>query len=265
MTEQRFTTSDSVDLSYRDYGPSGGIPVVVCHGIAVNSTQFIEDAEYLAAHGYRVLTPDLRGHGNSTIAPPRGESYLLQRLARDQVEMLDHAGIGKAHWVGNSLGGMVGLTLLAHHAERLTSLTTFGTPYNMRLPVPGAQPFVTVNFAIWRWFVVNIAAALCTRDAKARKRIVRMAMTANARVLGAVAAALTAYDYIDTVAAAPIPVMLLHCHRDLLLGWAMGRTLRQARGMQRLRFIDLPTGGHCANLDATDAVRAALLGFWKSG
>lgn len=265
MTERRFTASDGIGLFYRDYGPEDGTPVVICHGIAVNSTQFTEDADYLAARGYRVLTPDLRGHGNSAVAPPRGENYALQRLARDQVEMLDHAGIGKAHWVGNSLGGMVGLTLLAFHAERLTSLTTFGTPYDMRLPLPGAQPFVTINFTIWRWFAVNIAAALCTRDATARRRIVKMAMGADARVLGAIVSALASYDYIGAVAAAPIPVMLLHCHRDLLIGWAMGRTLREARRIERLRFVDLRSGGHCANLDATSQVRAALLEFWKTG
>ena len=65
-------------------------------------------------------------------------------------------------------------------------------------------------------------------------------------------------------AKAPVPVMLLHCNRDHLLGWGMNRTLARARGMPNLRFVDLPEGGHCANLDVPGEVRAALLAFWPS-
>ena len=262
--EQRFTTDDGIDLFYVEYGPRDGIPVVICHGIAVNSTQFIEDAEFLAQRGYRVLTPDLRGHGRSGIAKPRRANYRLERLALDQTQMLDHAGIGKAHWVGNSLGGMVGLTLAAHHADRLLSLATFGTPYRMWIPAPAVRPFVSLNFAIWRPLIVKTASALCSPDRNVRKRIEAMAIKADAGVLGAVATALSAYDHIETIAAAPIPVMLLHCHLDHLLGWGMNRTLARARGMPNLRFVDLPEGGHCANLDVPGQVRTALLDFWQT-
>jgi pimeloyl-ACP methyl ester carboxylesterase len=262
--ERRFTTDDGVDLFYADTGPRDGIPVVICHGIAVNSTQFTEDAEYFSALGYRVLTPDLRGHGRSGIAPPHRANYRLERLALDQTQMLDHAGIGKAHWVGNSLGGMVGLTLLAQHADRLLSLATFGTPYRMSVPTPGVRPFVSLNFAIWRPLIVKTASALCSPDPAVRKRIEAMAIKADAGVMGAVATALSFYDYIDSVAASAVPVLLLHCHRDHLLGWGMNRTLRRARQMPRLRFVDLPEGGHCANLDVPGQVRAALLDFWRT-
>jgi 3-oxoadipate enol-lactonase len=262
--ERRFITDDGIELFYAEYGARNGVPVVICHGIAVNSTQFIEDAEYFASLGYRVLTPDLRGHGQSGIAAPRRANYALERLALDQTQMLDHAGIDRAHWVGNSLGGMVGLTLVAHHADRLLSLATFGTPYNMTLPSPGVRPFVSWNFTIWRPLIVKTAAALCSPNPTVRKRIEAMAIKANAGVMGAVATALTSYNHIETIASASIPVMLLHCHRDHLLGWGMGRTLRRARQMRKLRFVDLPEGGHCANLDVPEQVRSALLEFWKS-
>ncbi|HWA18659.1 MAG TPA: alpha/beta hydrolase [Devosia sp.] len=262
--ERRFTTDDGIDLFYAEYGPRDGTPVVICHGIAVNSTQFTEDAEYFAARGYRVLTPDLRGHGRSGIASPHRANYLLERLALDQTQMLDHAGIGKAHWVGNSLGGMVGLTLVARHADRLLSLATFGTPYRMHLPAPGIRPFVSLNFAVWRPLIVKTAAALCSPDPAVRQRIEAMAINADAGVMGAVATALTSYDHIETIASAPVPVLLLHCHRDHLLGWGMSRTLSRARGMPNLRFVDLPEGGHCANLDVPEQVRSALLAFWQA-
>jgi 3-oxoadipate enol-lactonase len=265
MIERRFTTSDGIELFYLDYGPADGVPVAICHGIAVNSSQFTEDADYLAARGFRVLTPDLRGHGRSGVADPKIANYTLERLALDQVEMLDHAGIGKVHWVGNSLGGMAGLSLVAGHPNRLSSMATFGTPYRLRMNLPGVQPFIAINFSIWRPFTVGIAAALCSRDGAVQKRIRQMASKANARVLGAVGGAIVSFDYREAVERSVVPVMLMSCRRDLLMSWGMMRpTLRWAKATPKVQFVELAKGGHCANLDATADLRSALLDFWRA-
>jgi pimeloyl-ACP methyl ester carboxylesterase len=262
MIERRFTTSDGVSLFYRDYGHHAGLPVVICHGIAVSSIQFIDDAKYLAGLGYRVLTPDLRGHGKSGAGKKRPECYSLERLARDQSEMLDHAGIVRVHYVGNSLGGMVGLAMLTRHADRLDSLSTFGTPYRLNIAMPAARHFIALNFRLWRPFVVWLAAFLCSRDWTTQTQIHVMAMFSDPVVLGAVGSAITRFDYRESVVTTKVPIMLMHCHRDWLVGWAMGSTLKAAGPPSSVHFVDLPTGGHCANLDAPEAFRAALLEFW---
>jgi 3-oxoadipate enol-lactonase len=68
---------------------------------------------------YRVLRLDLRGHG---FTDQGGEPFSMEDLADDVVGLLDHIGVEKTHFVGSSLGAMVGLALAFDHPDRLSSL-----------------------------------------------------------------------------------------------------------------------------------------------
>lgn len=81
----------------------------------------------LAVEGYRVLRYDTRGHGQS--ASPPGP-YSLARLATDVVDLIDSLSIKRVHFVGVSMGGMIGQTLALTHADRLLSLTLANSPCN---------------------------------------------------------------------------------------------------------------------------------------
>jgi pimeloyl-ACP methyl ester carboxylesterase len=74
--------------------------------------------EALGQH-FHVLRYDSRGHGNSDV--PAGP-YSVDRLGRDAVELLDALKIGRAHFLGLSLGGMVGQWLGIHAPERIDRL-----------------------------------------------------------------------------------------------------------------------------------------------
>src|SRR5574340_679149 len=65
---------------------------------------------------FRVVRYDSRGHGASPVSPP---PYTIERLARDALGILDALGIGKTHFCGLSMGGMVGMWLLAHAPTRI--------------------------------------------------------------------------------------------------------------------------------------------------
>ena len=56
---------------------------------------------------------------------------------------------------------------------------------------------------------------------------------------------------------------MLRGARDRAVNAALGSTLSAMRGRPNFTLVELPTGGHCANLDATDAWREALLAFWS--
>lgn len=87
----------------------------------------------LLGRSYRVLRFDARGCGQTT-APPPGASYSIEQLAGDAVGLLDHLGIGRVHWVGESSGGIVGLAAALSHPDRIASLTLCNTPFR----IPGA-------------------------------------------------------------------------------------------------------------------------------
>jgi 3-oxoadipate enol-lactonase len=79
---------------------------------------WVEQMVPLLAAGYRVLRLDMRGHGGS--APVEGD-YTMDALAADVKGALDVLGIGKVHFIGLSIGGMIGQALLLDHAARLRS------------------------------------------------------------------------------------------------------------------------------------------------
>ncbi|MFW6082171.1 MAG: alpha/beta fold hydrolase, partial [Desulfosalsimonas sp.] len=73
---------------------------------------------------YRILRYDLRGHGLTSA--PAGD-YTMEMLADDAVALMDALEIEKAHFMGISLGGMIGQTLALAHPERLLSLVLCDT------------------------------------------------------------------------------------------------------------------------------------------
>jgi 3-oxoadipate enol-lactonase len=79
--------------------------VVLMHGYVRNSNFWFPWVPVLARH-FRVVRPELRGCGQ-TAAPPAGFRWSLAQYHDDLIDFLDAAGIGSAHFVGESMGGMV--------------------------------------------------------------------------------------------------------------------------------------------------------------
>ena len=97
--------------------------VLLVHAIGMDHRMWDTAAESLA-RDYRVVRVDLRGHGK-TPAPPR--PYSLEALADDVAAVLERLRIARAHFVGLSLGGMVGQAFALEHAERLGRLVLANT------------------------------------------------------------------------------------------------------------------------------------------
>lgn len=106
----------AVDLAFDDTGGTGE-PVVLAHAIGTDRRMWDEVAAALAPR--RVVRIDARGHGASPV-PPR--PYSLDQLAADAVRVLDRLGVARAHWVGLSMGGMVGQAFALSHPGRLARL-----------------------------------------------------------------------------------------------------------------------------------------------
>jgi 3-oxoadipate enol-lactonase len=73
---------------------------------------------------FRVLRYDMRGHGASSVPPG---AYSIDRLGRDVIELLDALNIGRVHFCGLSLGGLVGQWLGIHTPERIDRLILCNT------------------------------------------------------------------------------------------------------------------------------------------
>jgi 3-oxoadipate enol-lactonase len=94
-------TSGDADIFYEVLG--SGPPVVLLHPFPANHDLWKPAAQALVSH-YRVILPDLRGHGDSGI----GEGpATIEKHAADIARVLDHEEVGRAPFVGISIGGYV--------------------------------------------------------------------------------------------------------------------------------------------------------------
>jgi len=101
-------------------------PALVCvHGFGGAKEDFADHLEALAER-WRVITVDLRGHGDSD-APSDPSSYSLDRLARDVEAVADAVGAERFRLLGHSMGGMVARRIVLDHPERVEALVLMST------------------------------------------------------------------------------------------------------------------------------------------
>src|SRR5919202_3277382 len=102
-------------LHLHEGGEPAAPPLVCLHGITAHGRRFRRLAEERLARRFRILAPDLRGHGLSEWEPP----WTLATFTADVLETIEAAGVERAAWVGHSLGGRLLLELAAHEPGRI--------------------------------------------------------------------------------------------------------------------------------------------------
>lgn len=108
--------SSSQSLYFTERG--SGAPLLLVHGLMVTGEMFQPVIEHLASR-YRVIVPDLRGHGQSQGLPP---PYTAAQLASDLSHLLDDLGIGSAAVLGYSQGGAIAQQLALDHPQQCDQL-----------------------------------------------------------------------------------------------------------------------------------------------
>lgn len=264
MTERSFETDDGVRIVYDDVGPHDGATVVLCHGLAAAAEQFATDAAFFSRAGFRVLVPDLRGHGRSATPRPLVPAALsIERIAADLTQMLDEAAVDMVHWVGNSLGGIAALAMLQQ--KRFRTLATFGTTYAIGLPQVGGHHLVTASRAVLgQRLLATLTANSTSPNPAAREVLQNVLSETRYDVTAMLAGVLTRYDLIAEAARATLPILMLRGSRDAAVNSGLGGTLAAMQGRPNFTLVELMGGGHCANLDVPDAFRAELLRFWET-
>jgi 3-oxoadipate enol-lactonase len=109
-------------LHFVDSGGAGDT-VLLAHALGMDLHMWDDLAGRLAPD-HRVVRFDARGHGKSPV--PRGP-WSLEEMAGDALALLDKLGITRAHWVGLSMGAMVGMAFALDHADRLGRLVLANT------------------------------------------------------------------------------------------------------------------------------------------
>jgi 3-oxoadipate enol-lactonase len=120
-------TINSFRMNFAVEGPETAPAVVLHHPLATDLSIWDQLSAALAPR-YRVVRFDARGHGASEATPA---PYDLPMLSADVIGLMDHLGLARAHFLGLSMGGMVGQHLALAHPERFASLILCSTTSRM--------------------------------------------------------------------------------------------------------------------------------------
>jgi pimeloyl-ACP methyl ester carboxylesterase len=157
--------ANGIELEYEVTGPADGEPLLLIMGLGAQLTRWpTAFVDKLAARGLRVIRFDNRDVGLSSKLDAAGlpdfpamfkalgegrkpdVPYLLDDMAADAVGLLDALGIGRAHIVGASLGGMLAQLVAADYPDRTLSLTSImSTTGNRELPPASPAAMAVLN------------------------------------------------------------------------------------------------------------------------
>ncbi|WP_297733593.1 alpha/beta fold hydrolase [Mycobacterium sp.] len=140
---------DGVTIHVADAGPAHGPAVMLVHGFPQNWWEWHELIGPLAAEGYRVLCPDLRGAGWSSAPPSR---YLKNDMADDLAAVLDRLGVATVKLAAHDWGGPVAFIMMLRHPEKVTGF------FGMNTSGPWTKPELKLLRNVWRfWYQVPIS------------------------------------------------------------------------------------------------------------
>jgi pimeloyl-ACP methyl ester carboxylesterase len=107
-----YVTCAGREIHYTEWGAQHQRTVIAWHGLARTGRDMDELAQALSDR-YRVICPDTLGRGFSQWSPDPGNEYRLEFYARIAADLMDRLEVGRAHWVGTSMGGAIGTVAAA--------------------------------------------------------------------------------------------------------------------------------------------------------
>ena len=124
-----FFDSAGVKIHYHDIG--SGEPVVLVHGFASTAEHNWGGTGWIAALSakYRVIAPDVRGHGLSD-KPHEREAYGYASMGADVTRLMDHLGIARAPLIGYSMGSSIAIELMLTRPGRFRAIVLGGIAYD---------------------------------------------------------------------------------------------------------------------------------------
>jgi 3-oxoadipate enol-lactonase len=253
--------SDIVKLHYSEAGQ--GTPVVLLHGFPLSSVLWHKQQRQLSDLS-RVITPDLRGHGQS---PARPGVYEMETLARDVLALLDSLHIRKAAILGHSMGGYVALAAWKLAAERFLALglidsqaaadTEEGRQGRFKLAekvaTEGSQAVAAAMLP--KLFAPGLAAG----DPLIEQVQQMILNTPRAGIIGSLNGMAVRHNATATLATIDVPALILTGDKDQLIPPARAEAMAAVIPKATLTIIE--NAGHLPMLERPDATATALCRF----
>jgi 3-oxoadipate enol-lactonase len=257
--------ANHIQINYELSGKEEAPVVALSHSLACSLVMWNPQMDDLSAH-FQVLRYDMRGHGHSDVPPG---PYTLELLAEDVIGLLDALGIDRMHFVGMSVGGMIGQALALNHAKRLRSLALCDTASSVpqeaqpiwqeRIERTRAKGMVSqVDETMERWFTPAFLKQNPPMVGLIRKQ---MLATPVAGYLGC-AEAIRKLNYLNRLSEIKLPTLIMVGEDDPGTPVSASQAIHER--IPDSKLVILPSARHLSNVEQAEAFNAALLAFLKN-
>ena len=252
-----------IELAYDDVGE--GLPVVLLHGFPHHRQLWTPQLRVLGGH-CRCIAADLRGFGESTVAPP----YSMDQYADDVARLLDALAIDRAVAGGVSMGGYITFALWRRHRDRVRALILIDTRAGADSEDGKAKRREMIATARERGSAAVAEAMIGAMIGKTTRErqpgIVEFmrAMMAGAPVggvIGALEALISRPDSGPTLATIDVPTLIVVGEEDTLTPRQESEAIHAAIAGSRLEV--LPAAGHVSNVERPAAFNQVASDFLR--
>jgi 3-oxoadipate enol-lactonase len=254
--------ANGIGMEYELDGPQGAPVVMMSHSLGSSRVMWEPQLEALSAR-YRVLRYDTRGHGRSD-AP--AAAYSLGLLEEDAIALVETLEVAPVHWVGLSLGGMIGQGIALRRPELLRSLVLCDT--SAHIPRE-AGPMWDERIASveraglapqWettaqRWFTPPFLAKRPAAVERIREQYLR---TPPAGFIGC-CHALKSLDYLERLRTLKLPALVIVGADDLGTPVAVAEAMHER--IDGSELVVIPSAAHLSNVEQPERFNEALLRF----
>ena len=256
--------ANGIDINYELSGAEGGPVVMLSHSLACSLVMWQPQLAVLES-AFQVLRFDTRGHGDSDA--PEG-AYSLELLTADAVGLLDALNLEKVHFVGLSMGGMIGQCLALDYSERLISLALCDTAAIMpeetqpiwlqRIDAANLAGMAgQVDETLERWFRPEYLQLNPPEVEMIRRQILA---TPVAGYVGC-CEALRRLNFLERLSEIKLPTLIMVGEED------PGTPVAASEAMQTRiagsKLVVLPAARHLSNIEQAEAFNNALIQFLK--
>jgi len=254
---------NGISLSYGDSG--SGPAVVLLHGFPLTRDMWQPQEEALVESGFRLITPDLRGFGESEVSEG---PYSMSLFADDLVALLDHLKIDRAIIGGMSMGGYILLNLLERYPERVVAACFITTRSSSdsetakagrlalleRMKKEGTGSLAELSTA------TLMAGETVRHNPELVQTVYRWMTSADLKgIEGALHALLERKDYSSQLKNFDLPCLVIGADQDCAVQPEDLRVLSE--GLPNNELCVIPHAGHMANLEQPGAFNRCLLRF----
>jgi len=257
---------NGINLYYNDTGKAESPAVVLVHGFPFSSAMWKGQVEMLREKNLRVITYDIRGHGQSGTGDGQ---YSIELFVDDLMALLDHLKISKVILCGFSMGGYIALRAIERNPDRFSALVlcdTMSSADSNEAKIRRANSVRTIKKeGIEKFAEGFLKAVFAPRTFEEKPDVVdgiRRIVLSNPPlgVCGALLAMAGRTDTTEALGKINVPALILVGEHDAVTPPSAARAMNERISNSRLHVIG--NAAHMSNLENPSSFNEHLADFW---